>query len=198
MIDFPPRLRARTRPAADRPEVAGTVPRVADADPARADCAGFVERPDLVPAACPGPYAVGRAIDRGILAGDVAATIPVVRGAVRGDRIGTTMGILWHTFVVRTWHRRRGHVRRELDLDGEYAALSIGFDRIEDLDRVLPETMIRREPLPYAAGFLAGKAFMLYRRRGGAKSSPMPDFYIGAHAAVRSRRVGMVVPGGSS
>ena len=70
-----------------------------------------------------------------------------------------------------------------------YAEVSIGFDRIEDLDRVLPETMIRREPLPYAAGFLAGKAFMLYRRRGGAKSSPMPDFYIGAHAAVAGYRL---------
>ena len=70
-----------------------------------------------------------------------------------------------------------------------YAEVSIGFDRIEDLDRVLPETMIRREPLPYAAGFLAGKAFMLYRRRGGAKSRPMPDFYIGAHAAVAGYRL---------
>ena len=70
-----------------------------------------------------------------------------------------------------------------------YAEVSIGFDRIEDLDRVLPETMIRREPLPCAAGFLAGKAFMLYRRRGGAKSSPMPDFYIGAHAAVAGYRL---------
>jgi len=70
-----------------------------------------------------------------------------------------------------------------------YAEVSIGFDRIEDLDRVLPETMIRREPLPYAAGFLAGKAFKLYRRRGGAKSSPMPDFYIGAHAAVAGYRL---------
>jgi predicted nucleic acid-binding protein len=70
-----------------------------------------------------------------------------------------------------------------------YAEVSIGYDRIEDLDRVLPETMIRREPLPYAAGFLAGKAFMLYRRRGGAKSSPMPDFYIGAHAAVAGYRL---------
>jgi predicted nucleic acid-binding protein len=70
-----------------------------------------------------------------------------------------------------------------------YAEVSIGFDRIEDLDRVLPETMIRREPLPYAAGFLASKAFMLYRRRGGAESSPMPDFYIGAHAAVAGYRL---------
>jgi predicted nucleic acid-binding protein len=70
-----------------------------------------------------------------------------------------------------------------------YAEVSIGFDRIEDLDKALPETMIRREPLPYAAAFLAGKAFMAYRRRGGAKSSPMPDFYIGAHASVAGYRL---------
>jgi predicted nucleic acid-binding protein len=70
-----------------------------------------------------------------------------------------------------------------------YAEVSIGFDRIEDLDRVLPETMIRREPLPYAAGFLAGKAFLLHRRRAGAKSRPMRDFYIGAHAAVAGYRL---------
>jgi predicted nucleic acid-binding protein len=45
------------------------------------------------------------------------------------------------------------------------------------------------EPLPYAAAFLAGKAFMVRRRRGGAKSSPLPDFYIGAHAAVAGYRL---------
>lgn len=65
-----------------------------------------------------------------------------------------------------------------------YAELSVGFERIEDLDAYLPETDFRREPLPYNAGFLAGKAFLAYRRRGGARQSPLPDFYIGAHAAV--------------
>jgi predicted nucleic acid-binding protein len=42
----------------------------------------------------------------------------------------------------------------------------------------------QREPVPWAAGFLAGKCFLRYRRRGGARTSPLPDFYIGAHAAV--------------
>jgi predicted nucleic acid-binding protein len=66
-----------------------------------------------------------------------------------------------------------------------YAEVSIGFDRIEDLDDAVPPNDFRREQLPYEAGFLAGKVFLAYRRRGGQKRSPLPDFYIGAHAAVR-------------
>lgn len=46
-----------------------------------------------------------------------------------------------------------------------------------------------REALPYEAGFLAGKAFLSYRKRGGAKRSPLADFYIGAHAAVHGYRL---------
>jgi hypothetical protein len=65
-----------------------------------------------------------------------------------------------------------------------YAEVSVGFERIEDLDAFLPETAFRREALPYSAGFLAGKAFVTYRKRGGEQRSPLPDFYIGAHAAV--------------
>jgi len=65
-----------------------------------------------------------------------------------------------------------------------YAEVSVRYDDIELLDAVLPELKFRRDPLPYEAGFLAGKAFMAYRRRGGTRLSPMPDFYIGAHAAV--------------
>ncbi|HEY9562342.1 MAG TPA: type II toxin-antitoxin system VapC family toxin [Nocardioides sp.] len=65
-----------------------------------------------------------------------------------------------------------------------YAEVSVGFTRIEDLDLALPASDFVREPLPYAAGFLAGKAFLQYRRRGGGKQSPLPDFYIGAHAAI--------------
>jgi hypothetical protein len=70
-----------------------------------------------------------------------------------------------------------------------YAEVSIGFDAVEELDRVLPPADYEREVLPYEAAFLAGKAFMAYRRRGGQKRSPLPDFYIGAHAAVRSYRL---------
>jgi predicted nucleic acid-binding protein len=65
-----------------------------------------------------------------------------------------------------------------------FAEVSIGFDRIEDLERALPASLYRREPLPYEAAFLAGKSYLAYRRRGGRRSSPLPDFYIGAHAAV--------------
>lgn len=70
-----------------------------------------------------------------------------------------------------------------------YAEVSAGFDRIEDLDDAVPADDFRREGLPYEAGFLAGKAFLAYRRRGGQKRSPLPDFYIGAHSAVRGYRL---------
>jgi predicted nucleic acid-binding protein len=70
-----------------------------------------------------------------------------------------------------------------------YAEVSTGFDKVEDLDDTLPEADFEREPLPYQAGFLAGKAFLSYRRRGGERRSPLPDFYIGAHAAVSGYRL---------
>jgi predicted nucleic acid-binding protein len=65
-----------------------------------------------------------------------------------------------------------------------YAEVSIRFERIEDLDDALPSSMFRRDGLPWEAAFLAGKCFVRYRRRGGSRHSPLPDFYIGAHAAV--------------
>jgi predicted nucleic acid-binding protein len=65
-----------------------------------------------------------------------------------------------------------------------YAEVSIGFTRIEDLDEALPPRYYRRTELPWAAGFLAGKAFVRYRRAGGVRRAPLPDFYIGAHAAI--------------
>jgi predicted nucleic acid-binding protein len=66
-----------------------------------------------------------------------------------------------------------------------YAEVSVDFARIEHVDEVLPRDIFRREPLPYEAGFLAGKCHRDYRRRGGVRASVLPDFYIGAHAAVR-------------
>jgi hypothetical protein len=66
-----------------------------------------------------------------------------------------------------------------------YSEVSIGFDRIEDLDLALPSEFFRRDPLPWEAGFLAGKCFVKYRRSGGKRRSPLPDFYIGAHAAIQ-------------
>jgi predicted nucleic acid-binding protein len=65
-----------------------------------------------------------------------------------------------------------------------YAEVSIGFDRIEDLDEALPPAIFRRLDLPWAAGFLAGKAFIRYRQGGGERRSPLADFYVGAHAAI--------------
>lgn len=65
-----------------------------------------------------------------------------------------------------------------------YAEVSIGFDRIEDVESALPQDVFVRSPLPWDAAFLAGKCFRAYRRRGGERRSPLPDFYIGAHAAV--------------
>ena len=65
-----------------------------------------------------------------------------------------------------------------------YAEVSVGFDRIDDVEEVLPSAFFRRDPIPWEAAFLAAKCFLAYRRRRGKKSSPLPDFFIGAHAAV--------------
>ena len=65
-----------------------------------------------------------------------------------------------------------------------YAEVSVGFDRIEELDEVLRLDTFLRLSLPWQAAFLAGKCFLAYRRAGGKRRSPLPDFYIGAHAAV--------------
>jgi len=65
-----------------------------------------------------------------------------------------------------------------------YSELSIAFERIEELEAVLSEASLSMESIPREALFLAGKAFLNYRRRRGTKSGVLPDFYIGAHAAV--------------
>lgn len=65
-----------------------------------------------------------------------------------------------------------------------YAEVSVGFERIEDLDAALPADAFARLTLPWEAGFLAGKAYVHYRRARGTRSSPLPDFFIGAHAAI--------------
>ena len=70
-----------------------------------------------------------------------------------------------------------------------YAEVSIGFQRIEDLESAIPSSLFRRDALPFEAAFLAGKAFLQYRRRGGGRTTPLPDFYIGAHAAVADFRL---------
>ena len=66
-----------------------------------------------------------------------------------------------------------------------YAEVSARYATIESLDAALPLQFYTRSPLPWEAAFLAAKAFARYRRRGGSRSRPLPDFFIGAHAAVR-------------
>ena len=63
-----------------------------------------------------------------------------------------------------------------------YAETSLAFADADTLDRHLDTLMLARLPLPYGAAFRAGRAFLRYRRAGGARTSPLPDFYIGAHA----------------
>ena len=70
-----------------------------------------------------------------------------------------------------------------------YAEISVRFRRIEELESLLAPDVFEYRPIPREAAFLAGKCFMRYRRRGGAKSTPLPDFLIGAHAAVEALTV---------
>ncbi len=80
-----------------------------------------------------------------------------------------------------------------------YAEVACGFPRIEDLDAALPAEYFTREPLPWPAAFLAAQAFLSHRRRGGlvrrsfseggSRPTPLPDFFIGAHAAVAGYRL---------
>ena len=65
-----------------------------------------------------------------------------------------------------------------------YAEVSIHFERMEELNVALPPDRFVREAVPFEAAFLAGRAFLNYRRRGGRRLSPLPDFFIGAHAAI--------------
>ncbi len=65
-----------------------------------------------------------------------------------------------------------------------YSELSIAFARIEELESMLADAALAFEPIPREALFLAGKALVDYRRRRGTKQGVLPDFYIGAHAAI--------------
>ncbi len=65
-----------------------------------------------------------------------------------------------------------------------YAEVAVSFNSLEDLESALQSLNLNREALPWPAAYLASQAFQLYRRRGGARRSPMSDFYIGAHASL--------------
>ena len=69
-----------------------------------------------------------------------------------------------------------------------YAEISVRYSRVEELEEAVPRATIAREPIPYEAAFLAGKIFLAYRRAGGTRTAPLPDFLIGAHAAVSGAR----------
>jgi predicted nucleic acid-binding protein len=70
-----------------------------------------------------------------------------------------------------------------------YGEVSVRYSSIEEMDQALPSDHFRRDDIPYAAAFLAGKVFLEYRRGGGLRRAPLPDFYIGAHAAVAGFRL---------
>ena len=84
----------------------------------------------------------------------------------------------------------------QLDMLGQRAPLIINpiilaevsprFERASDLEAALASLPLVREALPWDAAFLAGQAFKIYRLEKGAKTSPMPDFYIGAHALINN------------
>lgn len=67
-----------------------------------------------------------------------------------------------------------------------YGEVSISFQKIEELEYAIPPHLFKRIPLPWEAAFLAGKVFLNYRRSGGERSTPLPDFFIGAHAAIEN------------
>ena len=78
----------------------------------------------------------------------------------------------------------RGRTRRRYINPIVYAELAPAFATKEELDRWLDPNVFRRASLPYEAGWLAAQAFVKYRRSGGIRTAPLPDFYIGAHAEV--------------
>lgn len=84
----------------------------------------------------------------------------------------------------------RASISSELGIDPViYAEASVRYTSPAEFDAAFPEQFFRREPIPYAAAFLAGKAHLAYRSHGGARGATLPDFFIGAHAAVSGFRV---------
>lgn len=68
--------------------------------------------------------------------------------------------------------------------DVVYAELAVRYPRIEDLETFVEEAGLNLLPMPREALFLAGKVFTQYRRAGGSRTGVLPDFFVGAHAAV--------------
>ena len=90
---------------------------------------------------------------------------------------------VWGAWSAKELARARN--RDEVAINPIIAAeVSLAFESPEDLDRYLGASVVQRLPLPYTAAFSAGRAFVRYRQSGGQRHSPLPDFYIGAHAEV--------------
>lgn len=70
-----------------------------------------------------------------------------------------------------------------------YAEIAVRYEDTDELDGDLRPDVFQRESVPWSAAFLAGKVFEIYRARGGVRRSPLPDFFIGAHAAVAGLRL---------
>ena len=94
-----------------------------------------------------------------------------------------TEDVVWFDWSRRTLERMADQSRLVIN-PVIYAEVSIGFDTIEEFDDALPSASAAREAIPFEAGFLAGKAIAAYRARGGTKTRALPDFLIGAHAAI--------------
>ena len=89
------------------------------------------------------------------------------------------------------WAEWSARMLQEVAASGEicvnpiiFAEVSIGFAEVQDVAEALDTLDFHYADLPWDAAFLAGKAFLRYRREGGERRSPLPDFYIGAHALV--------------
>lgn len=67
-----------------------------------------------------------------------------------------------------------------------YSEISLSFKKIEDLEQALPSELLQRDTIPWEAAFLAGKVFQKYKKNGGARLLPLPDFFIGAHASINN------------
>jgi predicted nucleic acid-binding protein len=80
------------------------------------------------------------------------------------------------------------HARLVIDT-AVFAELAVRYDTVEALEQMIDAAGLTREHVPWSAAYLAGKAFERYRRSGGLRRSPLPDFYIGAHAAVAGMRL---------
>jgi predicted nucleic acid-binding protein len=94
------------------------------------------------------------------------------------------------------WGSRSEEALRAAGADGPlvineviYAEVSVRYADTDELDRDLPADYFQREHTPWPAAFLAGKAFLSYRQKGGPRRSPLPDFFIGGHAAITGLRL---------